>query len=32
MIPGYFDDSNNSAARLMKGKRNPNSKKPVPQK
>jgi hypothetical protein len=29
MIPGYFDDSNNSAARLMRGKRpsNMNTKK-----
>ena len=32
MIPGYFDDSNNPAAGLMKGKRKPNTKKPVPQK
>lgn len=34
LIPGYFDDSNNPAARLMRGKRpsNMNAKKAAPPK
>jgi len=30
MIPGYYDDSNNSAARLMKGGRKNFKMKPQP--
>ena len=31
MIPGFFDDSKNSNARLMKGRRNKDLKQPAKQ-